>query len=739
MCSPGFHRDEKMRALFQRIVLLPALLLAAACGGSSGGVATCTASTDCNSGQTCVSGVCTLGGSDAGTATPGAIGAACTSRTDCNTGLSCLTAGADGFPNGYCSASCAVNACASGSKCADLSGTEVAGKACENTCTGNSSCRSGYVCCAGFGNVCTPSTYCPAGSGGGSGGGSAGGTAGGSGGGSGGGTAGGSGGGHAGGSGGGSAGGSGGGSAGGSGGGSAGGTGGGSGGGIAAMCSAPVVTVGTGTFPSSQPSGCQTPIVAAPASTVYASGAVVNHIGVKRVGDPITFAVPAATGSISIVSQSTRAISANPTFTYTQTYANVCGTAAGKTQCTGAGGTCNGTGCVVNRAYPNGVYPDLITSPSGTEWYHYNYYPNLADGGSNMDSTTYHAQFGLLQTPVASAFTIPNTSQGIADSTYPAGNWTFDVTDDAYACAIGEYTDSANGVSCAGGSDAGTYDVSVVTKPAASSVGTVDVAIYLASTAFTAASAPSNSHVKRFVSSLAAFYANLGICVATVTFYDLPPWAKTAYGSTVDATKTNTCDTIDQMFTLAQPGNTLNFFFVDSITQGGSTANGQVVGIDGAIPGPSGFGGTVHTGAVVNSTDLSSGSCTGAINPTGCGADEIAYIAAHEGGHWMGLYHVSEAYGQSNDPITDTPTCGCTTACGESPTAYKCCINPATGNFAGTCSTGQPTTVSGSVCTKNTTTCGGGDYLMFWLIDTPSKGTASQQQGQIARANPLIH
>ena len=57
------------------------------------------------------------------------------------------------------------------------------------------------------------------------------------------------------------------------------------------------------------------------------------------------------------------------------------------------------------------------------------------------------------------------------------------------------------------------------------------------------------------------------------------------------------------MFTLSVAGNQLNFFLTGSFV---TKSQGQVrvAGIDGTIPGPSAFGGTIHSGAVVNGADL---------------------------------------------------------------------------------------------------------------------------------------
>ena len=149
-----------------------------------------------------------------------------------------------------------------------------------------------------------------------------------------------------------------------------------------------------------------------------------------------------------------------------------------------------------------------------------------------------------------------------------------------------------------------------------------------------------------------------------------------------------------------------------------------MVGIDGTIPGPSTLGGTIHSGAAVNAADLTVGNCAGAVALASCGADRTAYIAAHEAGHWLGLYHVSEATGELFDSLADTATCAC-----------KSCVGTARAAKCGS-STSDVTLVGASDC--NSSPCGGADNLMFWLLDRAiSKGKLSTQQGQVARANLL--
>jgi hypothetical protein len=65
-------------------------------------------------------------------------------------------------------------------------------------------------------------------------------------------------------------------------------------------------------------------------------------------------------------------------------------------------------------------------------------------------------------------------------------------------------------------------------------------------------------------------------------------------------------------------------------------------------------------------------------------------------------------------------------------------VNCYTGSF--TASTYE---VDNADCVKNlidpASTCGGGDNLMFWLVDLAlSSGTLSTQQASIVRANPVV-
>ncbi len=452
------------------------------------------------------------------------------------------------------------------------------------------------------------------------------------------------------------------------------------------------VTNGGTAGPSSAPTACDKSVRAS-----SLQGLQKISLGTHSVNETLTFSVPPSTGGITVVQQ---AVSANTSVGF------------------------QGTGI------PNASVPHRLTTPAGLMLYDDNATPPADATTANIWSQAPTANTGVV--------TLPNTSAAFRLMTagaLPQGTWSVTVNDYAAECA-----GTAN-LCTSGASTTGTYDVTVLLRRGpVPSTGTIDVAIYLVTNSFTATTAMSSTKMTRMLDSLATIYARAGLCLGTVSFYDVPAWAKTKYATGVRADDTGVCSDLNQMFTLSKAGqNTLNFFFVDAISQT-STGGGTIVGIDGAIPGPSSVNGTVKSGAVVNIADLASGFClSGSVDPFLCGADAVAYIAAHEGGHWLGLYHTTETNGLIWDPLTDTPKCTCSTTCVSATAASKCCdFN--TGKFpdGGTC-TASFTQMSGSVCSSaSKPQCQGADDLMFWVLDSTSAGNVSAEQGAVIRANPLV-
>jgi hypothetical protein len=448
------------------------------------------------------------------------------------------------------------------------------------------------------------------------------------------------------------------------------------------------------------PAACARPVVT---SAIAASipGAQVLELGTHKVGDTLAFDVPAGTGSVTIVHQ---AEIANLTITF--------------------------QGQVID----NSAVPLKILMPDGGVAYDDNPQPPIsgsADGGHDY-SGSYSFYGG--DTGSTAAFTFPNTSASLVAGV-PQGPWKFIVNDFASECL------TTSGCSD-GGTATNSYDMSVLLRPLPAGTN-LDVNFYivadmntLGKVPFTAQNAKTDPSVQQMVRTYTALMGNnnSGINVRNVSFFDVSAADRARFGTNISAQDTGTCSDLSQMFLLsgANPGNTVNIFLAQSLrlsAQGGGT----IVGIDGTIPGPASLNGTVHSGAVVSAADLfaaTAQNCApGVANLSSCGPDLVAYIAAHETGHFLGLFHTTEQNGSNFDPLADTGKCPCVPCAGTQ--QANCADDPgANAPFLAADQCFQ--SGAGAVCT-------GGDNLMFWQLEPGvSRGTITPQQAQVMKLNPAV-
>jgi len=422
--------------------------------------------------------------------------------------------------------------------------------------------------------------------------------------------------------------------------------------------------------------------------------AQVVSLGTHAVGDTVTFAVPPGTGSVTILQQGVEQLAARSV-----TWSGV--------------------------RLENTVVP-LTVTVDGVKFFDDSIIPpdDPAQWGP-PDGTGVGAIYSYIPSPWTGAMTVPNTSsalQYVADrGGVPSGTWSVVVNDYAAECkALGP-----PGCLVGDGTTAypdGRYDVKVLVKPGAvASTGTMDVNLHLVTNRYTAASAAADPSMARMRETLATYLARAGIALGAVNFVDESATVKARYAAGVSVDDLSPCGEVATVLRLAVPGNAMSLFLVNSLTT--SLGGYTVVGQDGTIPGPATVGGTVASGALVSIANLtftsSATSCQGAIDLRACGADMTAYIGAHETGHYLGLYHVTESSGALFDPVKDTPLCQ-----------------------VSVCAPGQVDVVNAE-CTKQlvdpASTCGGGDNLMFWLVDQAlSTGTISAQQSSIVRASPAV-
>jgi hypothetical protein len=380
----------------------------------------------------------------------------------------------------------------------------------------------------------------------------------------------------------------------------------------------------------------------------------------------------------------------------------------------------------------NTVVPVTI-KVDGTTFYD-DYDDTFCSAGS-CDPATWGSPNGLgsiyfaAEAPWTGTMTVPNTSNALTyvaqHGGVPAGTWSVRVSDRAAECK-GSPSNCVVGDPQYAYPD-GRYDLRVLLKPGpVAATGTLDVLVYLVATSPTYAQAvAAGSSAQRMVSTLRGLLGNAGITLGTVEFVDMPQDVKNRWSTSVNSDSSLPCSDIAEILSLARPGNQMNVFLVNHLDSS-SSSTAVVVGVDGTIPGPASVGGTLASGALVSAANLAQ-NCTGAVSFS-CGADRTAYIAAHEAGHFLGLYHVTEYTGDWFDPILDTPTCSCS-ACRPSTAAAACYQS------GGSLSGAYEMRIAD--CTKSTS-CGGGDNLMFWVVGSASVGNLSAQQASVMRANPAV-
>ncbi len=385
--------------------------------------------------------------------------------------------------------------------------------------------------------------------------------------------------------------------------------------------------------------------------------------------------------------------------------------------------------------FPNTPAPTNVQLPGGALFYSDTGAIPRSDGG--YPDLTQLLAFFSGPSQVAGAFAIPNTATALdlvrTQGEVPPGSWSFTVNDWAYECATGEIP------GCSDGNSTGRYQLHLLRRAGPLySTGTLDVDVYLATDpAFSplpnAAAAVASPHMARLVHTLSMFLAGAGICLGTVTVRDIPVWAKDRYArdGTIDVSASGACSPLNQLFTVSAPGGGVSLFLADALFDSSGPAGTITLGIDGSIPGPSGFPGTINSGAAAGLFDVlgierTAGACSSPSPTLDCGTDLVAYVATHEIGHWLGLYHVTEAEGTLFDSLSDTPACPC----------LSCAPFPARSSCAET-GTSNPYLMSTIDCAHGG--CGGGRNLMFWLLSRRvSAGTLTRQQGEVMRLNAAV-
>lgn len=203
----------------------------------------------------------------------------------------------------------------------------------------------------------------------------------------------------------------------------------------------------------------------------------------------------------------------------------------------------------------------------------------------------------------------------------------------------GTYTMVISGITINGNNGApyaGEVDVKILYRTEAPGAGLLPVTLYFTGAgSITAESAQTDSLIQDAMVELGNIYAQANVSIGAVNYVDSEERFRTMPAGDGSA------GLLEEMFaSTAGQGPGLHFFFVDRFE--GGLPGGMIAGISGGLPGPALAPGTGNSGVAV------------ALSAVNDDPGVLAHVMAHEGGHWLGLFHTSEITG-TEDQMPDTP------------------------------------------------------------------------------------
>ncbi len=168
----------------------------------------------------------------------------------------------------------------------------------------------------------------------------------------------------------------------------------------------------------------------------------------------------------------------------------------------------------------------------------------------------------------------------------------------------------------------------------------VDIAVIFVgvdgiSAGMNATSGAGDASVQAALAALGDLWSGLGVTLGDVRYDDFS--GDVATYSSVDG-----YEEFGELLRTADDEPELTFYFVQDIDLGDGAS---ILGLSGGPPGIAAHGGTSKSGVAINVANI-------VASP-----DQVALIMAHEGGHFLGLFHPTENDMSGEDPLDDTPVC----------------------------------------------------------------------------------
>lgn len=226
------------------------------------------------------------------------------------------------------------------------------------------------------------------------------------------------------------------------------------------------------------------------------------------------------------------------------------------------------------------------------------------------------------------------------------------------------------------------------------SSATVDInAVFVGLSDLDATGAPDDADFQAVLDSADSLLGQVGLNLGTVNYIDFTGDVDTY--SVVDITDSDSSELGNLLKQdVGGAGRAITVFFVQEISSSGGAT---ILGLAAGPPGAATVGGTSKSGMVVTSADLRADPAS------------VGLILAHEGAHFLGLFHTSEKAGTTHDPLSDTSECG------------------ASANTDGN------EYVDREECAGK-----GADNVMFWAPSTDVSTKLTDDQGWVLRRNPAV-
>jgi hypothetical protein len=186
----------------------------------------------------------------------------------------------------------------------------------------------------------------------------------------------------------------------------------------------------------------------------------------------------------------------------------------------------------------------------------------------------------------------------------------------------------------AGGEPVDVSCTQVTRTAGVSGTGTVNLnLVFVGVDGIDAGNASGNTALQSALDRMESIWAEGGIAIGEVNYEDFDGDVEKFTVIDDDSSEAG------QLYETVSRSNGITIFFVQEISSSsGSTIVGQAAG----PPGAATLEGTSKSGMIVSAVDL---------------ADDASYVGlamAHEGAHFLGLFHTTEKDGDRHDPIGDT-------------------------------------------------------------------------------------